>query len=319
MGGPDPAPRRTLAIHPGALGDVLLAVPALRALRRARVHAARHGVVLAAQSHIGELLHALGEVDDHVRFEALGLDALFAGDVPRDGFAIVRGAERAVCWFGSQHAAFVARLRAAVPNVVVASSVAPDRLVWQHLLATLETDVQPDRGFVRVPPALVDAGSAALAKAGWDGVTPLLVVHPGGSAPAKRWPARGFAEVLRAVPERVAVAVHEGPLDAEPVRALLDDLDARALHVDNPPLPLLAGLLVHATGYLGNDSGVSHVAAAVGTPSVVLFTSALTRWTPWAPAVTLPVVSTASPAVADVSLVKEALAQMLGRSTGRAS
>jgi hypothetical protein len=324
---------RTLAIHPGALGDVLLAIPALRALRRARVHsaaptprdavearsAAGHDVVLAAQSHVGNLVHELGEVDRHVRFDALGLDAVFAGDVPRDGFGTVRGADRVVCWFGSQDAGFVARLRAAVPALVVAPSVAPDRPVWQHLLSTLETDVEPDLGFVRVPPPLVDAGWAALAKAGWDGVTPLLVVHPGASGPAKRWPARGFTEALRAVAERLVVAVHEGPLDAEPVRPLLDDLGPRALHVDNPTLPLLAGMVVHATGYLGNDSGVSHLAAAVGTPSLVLFTAAVLRWTPWAPGVALAVVSTTSVRAADVAVVTQALADLLARPTGRAS
>jgi ADP-heptose:LPS heptosyltransferase len=49
---------QTLVIHPGPLGDVLLAIPALRALRK------RHGagLILAAQTRIGDLLHVLGVV-----------------------------------------------------------------------------------------------------------------------------------------------------------------------------------------------------------------------------------------------------------------
>ncbi|HXH82722.1 MAG TPA: hypothetical protein VNN07_07310, partial [Candidatus Tectomicrobia bacterium] len=62
-----------LAIHPGALGDVLLAVPALRALR-AR---GPERVVLAAQPRLGALLTTLGVVDGATTVEALALDALF--------------------------------------------------------------------------------------------------------------------------------------------------------------------------------------------------------------------------------------------------
>ena len=48
------------------------------------------------------------------------------------------------------------------------------------------------------------------------------------------------------------------------------------------PLPVLAGVLSHATAYLGNDSGISHLAAALGVPSVVLFAAEGIIWRPWA-------------------------------------
>ncbi len=56
-----------------------------------------------------------------------------------------------------------------------------------------------------------------------------------------------------------------------------------AIPLREPPLDALAGALACAALYLGNDSGVSHLAAAVGAPSVVLFTRALLGWRPWAP------------------------------------
>ncbi|MGH7278709.1 MAG: hypothetical protein ACREJG_08470, partial [Candidatus Rokuibacteriota bacterium] len=90
----------TLAIHPGALGDVLLAIPALRSLR------ARDGaVVLAAQPRIGALLVALGEVDRTVAFDSLRLEALFADDAGMPA-AMLGQAGRVVCWFGAGDAAF---------------------------------------------------------------------------------------------------------------------------------------------------------------------------------------------------------------------
>jgi heptosyltransferase-3 len=51
-----------------------------------------------------------------------------------------------------------------------------------------------------------------------------------------------------------------------------------------PELPALAAILSGARAYLGGDSGISHLAAAVGAPSVVLFPPAhLPRWSPWSP------------------------------------
>src|SRR4030095_6463368 len=79
--------RATLAVHPGALGDVLLAVPALRALRAG----AGGPLVVAAQPRIGALLEALEVVDGHVGFEALGLDALVVDDPARAPPPLPRG------------------------------------------------------------------------------------------------------------------------------------------------------------------------------------------------------------------------------------
>ena len=51
-----------------------------------------------------------------------------------------------------------------------------------------------------------------------------------------------------------------------------------------PSLTELAGALVIARAYIGSDSGVSHLAACVGTPSVILYPpETLRRWAPWSP------------------------------------
>src|SRR4030095_7704266 len=70
------ARRRVLVIHPGALGDVLLAVAALRAL-----HALDGGarVSLAAQPRLAALLAGAGVADEALSFDTLGPAALFAG------------------------------------------------------------------------------------------------------------------------------------------------------------------------------------------------------------------------------------------------
>ena len=78
------------------------------------------------------------------------------------------------------------------------------------------------------------------------------------------------------------VVVHRGPADADAVAALRPRLARGVVLLEEPPLAGLAGVLSHASAYLGNDSGVSHLAAAVGARSVVLFGADRMVWRPWA-------------------------------------
>ena len=267
----------TLAVHPGALGDVLLAIPALRALRSG-VDAP---LALAAQPRIGALLAALGVVEHALDFDTLGLDALFVDEPacrPR-----LPAVERLVCWFGARDSVFVRRLTALVPNAVVAPSLVPGRPVWEHLLATLDAPTGAWCMPVGVPDAVRAEGAAALARAGFDGPRPWLVVHPGAGSAAKCWPAEAFARTITtlAARARLNVVVHVGPADAAAAATLRRHLGAGVAWLESPSLPALAGALAHATIYVGNDSGVSHLAAALGVPSLVLFDPRHLAWRPW--------------------------------------
>jgi len=82
----------------------------------------------------------------------------------------------------------------------------------------------------------------------------------------------------------VQVLVHAGPADAAAAAQLVDAVESTMLTLVSPPLPVLAGVLSMAQAYLGGDSGVSHLAAAVGAPAVILFPAATRRrWAPWSP------------------------------------
>lgn len=296
------AVRRALAVHPGALGDVLLAVPALRALR-----AASGGVILAAQRHLAELVVALGEADAARAFESLRLDALFAGAGPAD----LPEVDRLICWFGARDAEFSRRLRAQARGAVVAPSISTG-LVWEHLLETCGVPAGEWRAPARVGPALLGAGRVALTEAGWDGRHRLLVVQPGAGGVSKRWPVDGFAAALAAVAERgdVALVVHQGPADIDVVDALSARLPS-VLRLRGPALPALAGVLSQAALYLGNDSGVSHLAATVGVPAVVLFAAANLAWCPWAPEPEVMTVTMTRVDPTEVAAVRDAVERRL--------
>ena len=266
----------TLAIHPGALGDVLLAIPALRALR-----AVGGVVVLAAQPRIGALLEALGVVDRHVAFDSLGLDALFVDNPGRPPRLPPLG--RVVCWFGARDPGFVRRLTALVPGAVLATPSGDGGPVWKHLLGSVGAGPGEWCAPVPVPDSVRQLGAETMAAAGADGPPPWLVVHPGAGSAAKRWPAEAFARaiVTLAAHRRLNVLVHQGPADAEAAAALRRHLGAGAVWLVEPTLPAFAGVLARAHAYLGNDSGVSHLAAALGVPALVLFDARHLAWQPW--------------------------------------
>src|SRR5262249_53672659 len=168
------------------------------------------------------------------------------------------------------------------------------------------------RAAVDLPAALGNEAREELVRSGWNARDRLLIVHPGAGGHRKRWPAAGYAAVLEQVAALpgVAIAIHRGPADSDAVAALTGALTARARALQEPPLPLLAGMLTHATAYLGNDSGVSHLAAALGAPSIVLFGAERLIWRPWAEHVEPMVVSTSAEG-ADAARVTAELARLL--------
>jgi len=109
------------------------------------------------------------------------------------------------------------------------------------------------------------------------------LLHPSAAFATKQWPAENFARVSEYLAargiKRVAIAAkHE--------RAVLDRLTAASrvpvLTFDDLTLPEITALASKAKLFIGNDSGIAHIAAAVNTPSVVIFGSSnRDHWRPW--------------------------------------
>ncbi len=281
-------PIDTLVIHPGALGDVLQAVPALSSLGRLG-----HRLTFAGQPRLGELLQGSGLVLAATPFDTFGIEALFA-DVPASDRLASRLARfrRVVSWFGAREPGYAARLGAFVPEVIVAPPVPDDEsplTVWEHLVETLgawNVARPSELHALATTERWRIAARTALMALGVDEARPLLIAHPGAGARWKQAPTARFAQAL----ERMVadggfeVVVHQGPADALAVDALVTTLGIPAHRYLEPTLTELAGALALAQAYLGSDSGVSHLAACVGTPSVILFPpETLRRWAPWAP------------------------------------
>jgi ADP-heptose:LPS heptosyltransferase len=111
-----------------------------------------------------------------------------------------------------------------------------------------------------------------------------LVMHAGSAqtvlAAAKRWPPGRYGMLLQAIFRtlKLPVVLVEGPDEAGVASEILkhapaDKIDARVVKLTGP-LGESAALLSYARAYVGSDSGLAHLAAAVGTPPVTLFAPA---------------------------------------------
>ena len=109
------------------------------------------------------------------------------------------------------------------------------------------------------------------------------VLHPGASAPSRRYPEALFAEAARSLVDRDGwqVLVTGGPEEHRLVNTLCESVGPGAHPV--PPMSLggLAGLIEAAPVLIANNSGPAHLAAAVGTPVVDLYALTNPQHAPW--------------------------------------
>lgn len=116
-----------------------------------------------------------------------------------------------------------------------------------------------------------------------EGDGPVLALHPGSGHRRKRWPVERWVEVARRAHDGGAsLLVLSGPADGDEANEIARVLDVDRVHViSGLPLRQVAALLARATLFVGNDSGLMHVATAVGTPVVAVFGPS-SPWT-WGP------------------------------------
>jgi heptosyltransferase-2 len=103
----------------------------------------------------------------------------------------------------------------------------------------------------------------------------MVALHPGSGGAVKRWPGARFAAIARRLlAEGYAPLLLAGPADDAAIAAALEALGEAGTRVPVArvlALPVLLGVLRRAAAYLGNDSGVSHLAGLADIPTLALF------------------------------------------------
>jgi len=159
---------------------------------------------------------------------------------------------------------------------------------WLSRMATEGIDVAVGPPAVTMSPEEVSAARVQWARVFGGSNSLPVVIHPGSGGRRKCWPLDRFCELARRLGTAGrTVAFLLGPVEVERMdRADLDMLRRDYCCIEDEPLDRVAALLATAGGFIGNDSGVAHLAAAVGTATVAIFGPTDPQvWSPLGPCV----------------------------------
>lgn len=249
------------------LGDLLAAVPALRALAAAFPDHRRLLAAPGALAPIAELSGAVDAVLDAAPLAPLG--ACHGAEVVAVNLHGRGPQSHRVLLEGGPLGRLISFRHPEVPE----SAGAPiwrekehETRRWCRLLAESGIPADPADLDLDLPPELLAAAPEDARGA--------TLVHPGGARVACRWPAERWAEVARAEAEAGRrVVVTGGPDEVDLARRVARGagLPEGAVYAGKTGLPDLAALVAVAGRVASNDTGVAHLATALRTPSAVVF------------------------------------------------
>jgi len=280
--------KRLLIWNDGALGDLLISLGALSRIHSCQPTAAIHFLGRPPQAH---LLRQIGFIAEVYSSDTGQLAALFSEESQDDSWhRRFIGYDALYLFRTAAPASITARLARLIPAI---HHILPFPAADQHTTAAehqlnqvaasggealssepaVESLWRPDAEADRFGQELLAGGALVIA------------IHPGSGGRKKCWPAANFAALadrLLAAPQLPAaiVMIITGPAEAE--RSWQWRSHPRLLCIAGRPLVQVAALLRRSHLFVGNDGGITHLAASLGTPTIALFGPTDPRI--WAPA-----------------------------------
>lgn len=270
---------RFLILRGGAIGDFILTLPALQALRDRWPDAY---IELAGYPHIANLALAAGLVDHVESLDRADAARLFTWrpTFSEEQAAHLRSFDLIISYLHDPDGVVKANLKAAgVKQVIYGSPLVEEGHAIDHLMKPLETlAIYGEKPLPRLS-LKPERGREWLAARGLSG--DVIAIHPGSGSPKKNWPADRFIELagkLREAGQMYFMIFGEADVA---VADLMRKKMPGVIELSGCTLVELATVLSACRAFVGNDSGVTHIAAALGLTTIVMFgPSDADRWGP---------------------------------------
>lgn len=282
---------RVLVVKLRSIGDTVLATPSLIALRRFLPNAQ---IDILLEDWVAPVLDGFDAVDNVLTVGKSTANRLkTALDLRRRKYDV------AFNLHGGTTATMLVRATGARHRVGAASYQYP--FLYNHLLSsaldywgqesTHSTEQQLALlGFVGIPvedrpkTRLVVTENGRTARVSeWHERGNYTILHPGTAFATKQWPTENFARTAEFLTEKgLNIIGIASKAENSVLQELTRDSKVPITTFDDLTLPEITALASKAKVFVGNDSGIAHIAAAVGTPSVVVFGSSnRNHWRPW--------------------------------------
>ena len=268
--------RRILVVRGGAIGDFILTLPVLAALRR---RFPQHRLEVLGYPSVAALAVAGGLVDDVRALESAQFAGFFVanGSWSEEVGAWFSGFESIISYLHDPHGMFQANVaRCSGANFIVGPH-RPDETLEIHAVEQLLRPLQAvgirnSNQRPRLPFPPVDSGTMRVA------------LHPGSGSEKKNWPEAQWAGLLKLIADQTDcdIMLIGGEAEGERCARLAERFPKGRVKVaQNLPLLELAFRMQDCVAFVGHDSGMTHLAAALDLPGLVLWgESSLATWRP---------------------------------------
>lgn len=257
--------KRILVVRSGALGDLILTLPAIDRIRKDNPDA---HITIAGNVEFLSLLHNT-YVDDILSFESPLLRPYFLESEPKLAAGAPLPFDLAYVWLRNPHDPFVTNLRRCGISVKSAASVQTEETFHQadFLYAIHNSDQASGPGLSGDSPTrLALSRGNGHRRVMADSTRRRIALHPGAGSLRKRWPVEQYQALARELQKENEIYWIEGPAEIE--KSTVTEKVGHVIHSD---IVRLAHFLETIDLFIGNDSGVTHLAQALGTESIALF------------------------------------------------
>jgi heptosyltransferase-2 len=275
--------QKILVIRAGALGDCLLMLPTLHALR---AHFPQARIDVMGYPSRWEWVLGRGLVDGVYSIDHPGMHRLFGAglSVPEHLRSFLGAYDIILSYRPDPHAVFERSLSALGARLVLSQPPFPPPPPPKIHVADFALQLVARLGVPGPPPAAtgfsLNDAELTLTRPFFTSHQvdparqPVVVVHPGSGSAAKRWPITNFASLIETLENQLGVrtVIVTGYAEIDLMSRLRPLLRrARPLVAENWPLLPTAALLAQAAVFVGHDSGLTHLAAALQRPTVAIF------------------------------------------------
>jgi heptosyltransferase-2 len=268
---------KILVIRGGAIGDFILTLPVLAAIR---TNLPSNNLEVLGYPRIADLAVVGGLADRVESIESRGVAGFFARNGQLDEYYADYFSEfdLIVSFLFDPDGIFEQNVARCSSAQFIAGPHRPDEAKLVHAttcflkplerLAIFDADANPQLHINRTENGPASKTKITMATGTW------LAIHPGSGSAKKNWPEQHWRILLRQLVDETDchLLLIGGEAEENRLERLAHALpEGRFVLADRLPLPDLAQLLAMATGFIGHDSGISHLAAAVGRPGILLW------------------------------------------------
>jgi heptosyltransferase-3 len=258
---------RIIVIHHGALGDVVATFPSL--LRLKKLYGS---LSIICQGNIGQLAQEFNIADKWFPLEASAFATLYSSHIDPNVKNILRSYGKVILF--SRSRSLERTLSSVSENEVYGIPPRPDLdqkiHVTQHILSHLVRFRLLEKSDEDMRIALSSSVYSDRRSTQYD--PSRIIIHPGSGSRKKCWPISNFAKVyssLKADDKQPEFILGPAEYDLHDILVQSSRGTAKVHRLDS--LKDLTELLKTGNGFIGNDSGVSHLAAFIGLPTVAVF------------------------------------------------